>query len=98
MIGFSIVMWFISIILFIVSISLLRGNYSSMHGKVFNKTKDKVGYAKTSGKPVLLLAIGIALSGMTAVVTSKITVSVIIIIVAAVIMSIWFINIQRKFS
>lgn len=89
MIGFSITMWFVSIVLFFVSISLLKGNYSSMHGRVFNHTKDKVGYAKASEKTVLVMAIGIAVSGIVAV-TSKITVSVIIIVCVAAIVGIWF--------
>ena len=98
MIGFSIAMWFVSIILLIVSISLLRGNYSGMHGKVFDNTNDKVGYAKASGKPVLLMSIGIAVSGAVAFATSKITLSVVIIVCFAVITGIWFTSIQKRFS
>ena len=98
MIGFSIMMWFVSIILLLESISLLRGNYSSMHGKIFNNTNDKEGYAKASGKPVLFMAIGLAVSGVVAVTTSKITISVIIIACVVIIMGIWFANIQRRFS
>ena len=48
--------------------SLLKGNYTFVHGKVFDRTKDKAGYAKQLGKPVLLLAAGIAISGVIAVV------------------------------
>ena len=33
MIGFSIMMWFCSALLIFVSFSLLKGNYSSVHGK-----------------------------------------------------------------
>ncbi len=40
MLGFSIMMWFVSAILIFVSISLLKGNYSFVHGKVFD-TSDK---------------------------------------------------------
>lgn len=98
MIGFSIMMWFVSLILLIVSISLLRGNSSSMHGKVFNKTSNKEGYAKASGKPVLVMAIGIAVSGIAAIVTSEIMISVILIVCVAIVVGIWFINIQRRFS
>lgn len=91
-------MWFISIILLIEGISLLKGNYSSMHGKVLRNTKDKVGYAKASGKPVLVMAVGIAVSGIVAVMTSKIIISVVIIGCVVIIMGIWFINIQKRFS
>lgn len=55
MIGFSIMMFFCSVIIITLSISLLRGNYSGIHGKVFDNTKDKKGYAKALGKPALLL-------------------------------------------
>lgn len=41
MIAFSIMMWFVSIIFVVLSISLLRGNYSSVHGKVLDSTEDK---------------------------------------------------------
>ena len=53
MIGFSIMMWFCSALLIFVSFSLLKGNYSSVHGKVFETTNDRKGYAKALGKPVL---------------------------------------------
>ena len=52
MLGFSIMMWFVSAILIFVSISLLKGNYSFVHGKVFDTTDNKKGYAKELGKPV----------------------------------------------
>ena len=41
MIGFSIMMWFVSAILIFVSIFLLKGNYSFVHGKVFDTTDNK---------------------------------------------------------
>lgn len=68
MIGFSIMMWFSSALLIFFSISLLKGNYSSVHGKVFETTNDKNGYAKALGKPVLLIGICVLLSGVIAVV------------------------------
>ena len=98
MIGFSIMMWFVSIILFFVSISLLKGNYSLMHGNVFDNAKDKEGFAKATGKPVLLMAFGIAVSGIVAVVTNKIIISAIILICVVVIMGIWLVTIQRRFA
>lgn len=52
MIGFSIMMWFSSALLIFFSISLLKGNYSSVHGKVFETTNDKNGYAKALGKQI----------------------------------------------
>ena len=65
MIAFSIMMWFVSIILVFLSISLLRGNYASVHGKVLDSTDDKEGYAKALGKPILLLGVGISVAGTT---------------------------------
>ena len=41
MIGFSIMMWFCSALLIFVSCSLLKGNYSSVHGKVFETKNDR---------------------------------------------------------
>ena len=68
MIGFSIMMWFISLILIFLGVSLLKGNYSSVHGKVFDTTNDKEGYAKELGKPTLLIGIGLLISGIIAVI------------------------------
>ncbi len=59
-------MWFVLIILVLVGIPLLRGNYSSIHGKVFDNTDNKERYSKVLGKPVLVTGIGIALSGFIA--------------------------------
>ena len=61
MIGFSITTWCIAVIMLCLGISLLKGNYTFVHGKVFDRTKDKAGYAKQ-------LAAGIAISGVIAVV------------------------------
>lgn len=63
MIGFSIMMWFLGFILLCVSISLLRGNTSSLHGNTFEMTDDKVGYAKSSGCIVLLLMFVFIITG-----------------------------------
>ena len=71
MIGFSIMMWFSSALFIFFGISLLKGNYSSVHGKVFETTNDKNGYAKALGKPVLLIGICVLLSGVIAVVLPK---------------------------
>lgn len=71
MIGFSIMTWFIAVIMIGLSISLLKGNYTFVHGNVFDRTKDKAGYAKKLGKPVLLLAVGIAISGVLAAALSQ---------------------------
>ena len=68
MIAFSIMMWFVSIIFVVLSISLLRGNYSSVHGKVLDSTEDKEEYAKALGRPVFFLGVGFAVVGITAVV------------------------------
>ena len=57
MIGFSVMTWFIAVIMIGLSISLLKGNYTFVHGNVFDRTKDKAEYAKKLGKPVLLLAV-----------------------------------------
>lgn len=80
MIGFSITTWYIAVIMIGLGISLLKGNDTFVHGNVFDRTKDKAGYAKQLGKPVLLLASGIAISGVIAVVLpQKYAMSIVII-------------------
>lgn len=101
MIGFSIMMWFCSALLIFVSFSLLKGNYSSVHGKVFETTNDRKGYAKALGKPVLLIGICLLFSGVIAVILPKdyaISIAVIFILFIAVICSIWLYKIQNRFS
>ena len=100
MIGFSIMMWFISTILIFFSISLLKGNYSSVHGKVFEATDDKEGYARKLGKPVLLVGIGILISGIiTAIIKQyfSIIIAVIFLLLIVVIAGVWFYRIQKSF-
>lgn len=101
MIAFSIMMWFVSIILVLLSISLLRGNYASMHGKVLDSTDDKEGYAKTIGKPILLLGIGIAVAGITVVALQQkysIIIAIAIIAIIVIFVAIWVGKIQKRFS
>ena len=101
MIAFSIMMWFVSIILVLLSISLLRGNYAGVHGKVLDSTDDKEGYAKALGKPILLLGIGIAMAGITAVALQQkysIIITVAFIAIIVIIVAIWAGKIQKRFS
>ena len=68
----------------------------SMHS-----TDDKEGYAKALGKPILLLGVGIAVSGIIAIVIQHeysiiIAVAFILIIVISVV--IWVGKIQKRFS
>ena len=101
MIAFSIMMWFVSIILVFLSISLLRGNYASVHGKVLDSTDDKEGYAKALGKPIFLLGVGIAVAGITAVVLQQkyaIMIAVAFMAIILIIAAIWVGKIQKRFS
>ena len=101
MIGFSIMMWFISIILILLGISLLKGNSSSVHGKVFDTRNDKERYAKELGKPILLIGIGILISGIIAIILQQdysIIIAVGFLLLIVVIAVIWFYKIQKRFS
>lgn len=101
MIGFSIMMWFVSFIIFAISISLLRGNVSYLHGKVFDSTDDKVGYCKQVGKPCLLLSIGILVGGITGISIKSdkaIMYALTVILITTAISAIWFVLIQRRYK
>lgn len=100
MIGFSIMMWFVSFVVLMVAISLLRGNISSMHGKVFDNTEDKVGYGKQLGKMSLFISIGIFICGIVALLTESsmaIIYALVTLLVVIVLTVIWFILIQRRY-
>ena len=101
MIAFSIMLWFVSIIFVVLSISLLRGNYASVHGKVLDSTDDKEGYAKALGKPILLLGIGFVVAGITTVVLPQkysILIPVAFMVIISMIAVIWGGKISNKFS
>lgn len=100
MLGFGIMMWFCSLIMIILSILLLRGNYAGIHGKVFDNTEDKEGYAKALGKPVLLMGIGLGVTGIVAIVIQKVYYSIllsVIFLLMVVIVGVWFGKIQKRF-
>ena len=100
MIGFSIMTWFIAVIMIGLSISLLKGNYTFVHGKVFDKIKDKAGYAKRLGKSVLFLAVGIAISGVIAVALSQEYAMTIVIIFLLFVVAVtigWFYRVDKYF-
>lgn len=101
MIGFSIMMWFISFILIFLSVSLLKGNYSSVHGKVLDATEDKEGYAKELGKLTLLMGTGTLISGIIAIVLRQdysIIIAVVFLLFTVVIAGIRFYKAQKRFS
>ena len=99
MLGFSIMMWFVSAILIFVSISLLKGNYSFVHGKVFDTTDNKKGYAKELGKPVLFVGIVILVSGVIAIIVKNhsIPTAVFFLAIIAGIAGLWLHKIQKNF-
>jgi len=101
MIGFSIMMLFVAFLLFMLAVSLLRGNISSIHGKVFDAAEDKVGYAKNLGRPCLLLSIGFFISSIIGILNKSdaaivyaLIESLIVIILAAI----WFLLIQKRYK
>lgn len=101
MIIFSIIMWFCSVITIILGITLLKGNYAAMHGKVFDNTGDKEGYAKAMGKPVLLLGCGMITVGAAAVALRglyAIIVSCVLLLLSVIIAGLWFLKIQKRYS
>ena len=91
MIGFSIMMWFVSAILIFVSIFLLKGNYSFVHGKVFDTTDNKKRYAKELGKPVLFVGIGVLVSGIIAIIVAF------FLVIISGITGLWLHKIQKSF-
>ena len=100
MIGFSIMMWFVSFVVLMVAISLLRGNISSIHGKVFDATEDKVEYGKQLGKPCLIISMGAFISGLIVLlIESNIAMvcALIVLLVVIVISVIWFVLIQKRY-
>ena len=100
MIGFSIMMWFVSFVILMVAISLLRGNVSTMHGKVFDTTEDKVGYGKQLGKMSLFISIGLCTWGVVAFLIKSsmaIVYALVILLVVIVVSAIWFVFIQKRY-
>lgn len=101
MIGFSIMMWFASLVMLMVAISLLRGNISTIHGKVFEATEDKAEYGKQLGKMCVFICLGLFISGMVAFLINgsmAIVYALIILLVTIVISAVWCISIQRKYK
>lgn len=100
MIGFSIMMWFVSFVILMVAVALLRGNVSTMHGKVFDTTEDKVGYGKQLGKVSLFISIGLCTCGVVAFLIKSsmaIVYALVILLVVIVVSAIWFVFIQKRY-
>lgn len=100
MIAFAIMMFFVSFNLLCISIVLFKGNTSVIHGKVYENTSDKVGYAKSLSKPVLLICIGVLISGAISLVLDDdiaIIYAFIVFILPILISDVWFLKIQKKY-
>ena len=82
-----------------MSISLLKGNYSFVHGKVFDTTDNKKGYAKELGKPVLFVGIGILVSGIIAIIVKNYSIptAVFFLVIIVGIAGLWLHKIQKNF-
>lgn len=100
MIGFSIMMWFVSCVVLMVAISLLRGNIASMHGKVFDNTEDKVGYGKSLGKLCLFVSIGVFIGGIVSFLIKgdmAIIYALGVLFMVIVFAAIWFRTVQKQY-
>ena len=100
MIGFCIMIWFVSFVMFMVAISLLRGDVSAIHGKVFDATEDKVGYGRELRKMCIFLSLGLCMSGVVAFIIKNsmaIIYALIILFVFLVIAVIWCVFIQKRY-
>ena len=98
MIGFAIMMWFAAIILILTSVSLLKGHYSAMHGRTFERTSDKDGFAKALGGPILAAGIGIALSGAAAVALNDVVIPLVILVSVTAMAGIRFYLVVKRVS
>lgn len=101
MLIFSIIMWFCSAVTIILAVTLLRGNYASMHGKVFDGTEDKEGYAKAMGGPALFLGCGMLVVGILASSLKglySIIISAAFLLLTVIAVGLWFSKIQKKYS
>ena len=90
-------MWFVSAILIFVSIFLLKGNYSFVHGKVFDTTDNKKRYAKELGKPVLFVGIGVLVSGIIAIIVKNHSIPHDFLVIISGITGLWLHKIQKSF-
>ena len=100
MIGFSIMMWFVAIVLLFAAMSLLKGNTAGIHGKVFSSTKDKTGYAKALGKVILFMSIGMLVCGIVVLIFSDdmaIIYALIVLIIVTAVAGIWGVVVQRRY-
>lgn len=101
MIGFSIMMWFVSVILLVVGVCLLNGKHTIMHGKTYEKVKEKEMFAKAVGKPVTILALFFITAGVFAVSlpwANAIYVSIALVLLGFICFGTWTFCILKKFS
>ncbi len=101
MLAFTIMLWFVTIILVVSSVMLFRGNVAALHGKVFNNIKDKSGYGKALAKPILLMAVGFFAGGLVTLLISDMIAliyAMAVVVVSIIVALIWFFAIQNKFK
>lgn len=94
-------MWFCSLIIIILSATLLRGNYAALHGKVFDSTDDKEGYAKAIGKPAFLLGCGMPIVGILAIALQGlylISVAVAFLLLSVIVAGLWFLKFRKDIN
>lgn len=100
MIVFGVIGWLCSGILIFLSVSLLKGNYSSLYGKAFEGTEDKEGYAKAMGKPTLLMGIGTAVTGILGTTVQgfwSILISLAFLLMIVGIAILWMVQLEKRF-
>ena len=100
MVGFSIMIWFVAIILYLSGVSLLRGNIALLHGRQFEDTEDKVGFAKAMGKIILFMATALLACGIFALLvgsTQAVVYAVLAMLGMTAISCGWFIAVVRRY-
>lgn len=100
MIVFGVIAWLCSGILIFLSVSLLKGNYSNLYGKAFERAEDKAGYARAMGKPVLLMGIGTAVTGILGITVQgswSVLVSLAFLLMVVGVAILWMVQLEKRF-
>ncbi len=101
MIAFTLMLWFVTIILAVSAVMLFRGNVAALHGKVFGSIEDKTGYGKALAKPIIVMAAGFFAGGLlTCLIPDFISLlyAMAVVIISITAALIWFLTIQKKFK
>ena len=101
MLIYSIMMFFMAILFFIISVLIYRGKTDLIHGYHQTKVTDQVGYGKAFGKALSVFGVAMFISGVMGLIQDSDAIAMVaagVLVIGLVIGTACIVAVQKKYN